>query len=141
MAFFITILNGNLRGVFFKALVLFLFLVLRGPGISSGYSSGITTQLFASSLVTLFLLFSSGFVKRLLKLRAFFGLVDLIIGLKDFLICLIIPRIETCLQKMFFFKALLIQVDISLNLGLSFCFIGYIDQIIPRYILAYISNL
>lgn len=103
-----TILIDDLKGIFLRTLMSFFLLVLWGLGISSSCDGGAITRPLMLSLVILLLLFSSGFVKGLLGLGAFFELIGLIFGLWGRLISLIVPRIETHLQGIFLFRVPLI---------------------------------
>lgn len=106
MVLFITVLIGDLEGVLPRTLMLFLFLALWGLGISSRH--GVISRLLVLSLATFLLLFHSGFAREFLSLGVLFGLTGLILGLWGLFVSLIVPRIETYLQGIFFFRVFLI---------------------------------
>lgn len=104
IAFFIIVPTNNLRDFLLKILIPFLFLALRGLGISSHYGGGASAQLFALFLAIVLLLFSFALVRGLPDFRSLFGLIDLILGLRGLLVSLIISKIETHLQETFLFR-------------------------------------
>ncbi len=87
---------------------LLLFLVLAIYGRSGISSSCGRARLFTIFLSVLLLFFFPGLLKKLLGLRALFDLLGLIFKLRSLFISLIIPRIETHLQRSFLFMTPLI---------------------------------
>lgn len=140
IALFITTITGDLQSISD-------FLFCQTNTCDCGWSSincnrnRVTVWPLRLFLVTLFLLFSFGFVRELFGFGAFFCLISCIFGLQSFLVSLIISRIETSLQGLFCLEASLILIGTLLNLGPGLSLIYCTYQIILGYILAYVNNL
>lgn len=106
----IAVIAGNLRDFLVMALtIIFLvFLALATCSWSNISSSCGVFRPFILSLAVLLLLYFSGFFRRFFGLEALFDLVDIIFSMPSLFICLIVPKIETHLQKSFSLWALLI---------------------------------
>lgn len=140
MVFLIVIIAGDLGDILSFLFYLLLTLIFYSrSGINSSYGK---SRLFALSIMALFYLFFFGLFKGLFGPETLFGLVGLIFSLKShgFFVSLIITRIQTYLNRTFFFGVLLIQLDTSLNLGFGISFIGYTNNIVFKYLITNINN-
>ncbi len=106
VTFFVTTIAGDF-GDISGPLLFLLSLTTCGCGWS-GISSNCGVNRFAPSLSALLLFLFPGLLKGLLDLKALFGRVGLVLGLRDFLISLIFPQIKTHLSELFPFGVLLI---------------------------------
>lgn len=101
MTLFITVLTSDLRYI----LDLFHLLAIYGfnnIALKCNKDRAILSRLFLGLLsFPLLFLFSSNFVREFLGFKALFDLIDFIFGLCDLFVSLIVPRIETHLQKAF----------------------------------------
>lgn len=123
MAVFITAITGDLKDILG---LLFLFLLLAftlysQSCISFSYSG---SSPFILSVIAFLLFFFPDLLRGLF--RALFGLISFILSLRgyDFLVNLIISRIETYLQGLFCLRASLIQMDTFLNLSSDLSLVG-----------------
>ncbi len=106
MTLFVATIAGDF-GDISGFLLLLLSLTTCGCGWSD-ISSSCGVRPFASSLAALLLFLFPGLLRGLLGLRALFGRIGLVLGLRGLLVSLIVPIIETHLQRSFPFGAPLI---------------------------------